>query len=190
MEEMMLVKLIDEHLKKKPRDPRARQCFHPSSAHKSAKELYRMYFNGDSFNVSPRLQRIFDNGHYVHERLQRYLEECGILFQVEVPLENKEYQIRGTCDAIIRIGDKDGIVEIKSCNQNVFYSLHEPKAEHVVQLHLYMFMSGIPRGVLLYECKNDQELKNFFVKQDPEVLEPVLEKIKYVQECVEKGIEP
>jgi hypothetical protein len=44
-----------------------------------------------------------------------------------------------------------------------------------------MFCSGIPRGVLLYECKDNQELKEFYVKQDPDILNPVLEKIRRVQ---------
>lgn len=182
--------MIDEYLKNRARDPRGRECFHPSSLHKSASELYRMYFDGDQQEFPPRVLRIFDNGHYVHKRLQTYLAEMGILQQAEVPVFNREYDIRGTCDGIIRIGEKKGVLEIKSINQNQFYSLHEPKPEHLIQLNVYMFCLGIPRGSLLYECKNDQELKIFFVKANRNILEPVLEKIKYIRRCIKEGREP
>jgi hypothetical protein len=53
-----------------------------------------------------------------------------------------------------------------------------------------MFCLGIPRGCLLYECKDNQELKEFFIKQNEKILDPILEKIKYVQRCIEDGKEP
>jgi hypothetical protein len=186
----MLIQRIDEYLKTRARDSRHRECFHPSSLHKSAQDLYRMYLNGDMQEVPPRVQRIFDNGTAVHSRLQKYLSEIGILKQVEVPVENLEYNIRGHADGIIEISGAEGVLEIKSINQNGFFSLFAPKPEHLVQLNVYMFCLGIPRGVLLYECKNSQELKEFFVKQDEAILKPVLEKIRLVQECLREGREP
>jgi hypothetical protein len=186
----MLIQAIDKYLKSRARDKRLRECFHPSSLHKSASELYQAYFDGDSKEFPPRVLRIFDNGHHVHQRLQTYLTEMGILKQAEVPVFNREYDIKGICDGIIRIGGKKGVLEIKSMNQNQFYSLHEPKRDHLVQINVYMFSLGIPRGVLLYECKNDQELKTFFVKQDESILNPILEKIKYLQECIKEGVKP
>jgi hypothetical protein len=182
--------MIDDYLVSRAREPRAKRCFHPSSLHRSEKDLYRMFFDGDQQEFAPRVLRIFDNGHYVHKRLQAYLTEMGFLIQAEVPVSNREYDIKGTCDGIIRIGDKRGVLEIKSINQNQFYALHEPKADHHVQLNVYMFCVKIPRGCLLYECKNDQKLKAFFVKQDRDILDPVLEKIKYVQDCIRRGVEP
>ncbi len=186
----MLIKMIDGYLKNRARDKRLKECFHPSSLHKSAKSLYQIYFNGDQQPVPPRVQRIFDNGHGVHDRLQGYLKDIGVLIQTEVLLSNAEYEIEGTCDGIIEVGDKKGVLEIKSINQNQFYALYEPKPDHLIQLNIYMFCLDLSRGCLLYECKNDQELKNFFLKQDSEVLDPVLNKIKYVQECIKEGREP
>jgi hypothetical protein len=84
----------------------------------------------------------------------------------------------------------EGLLEIKSMNARNFYSAYEPKPDHLIQVNVYMFCSGVPRACLLYECKDDQNLKEFFVKQDPAVLNPVLEKIRYVQECLRKGVEP
>ncbi len=187
----MLVESIDEYLKARPREKRAIRCFHPSSLHKSPRELYHHYMKGDGGEeFEPRILRIFDNGHGVHGRLQGYLETIGILIQTEVPIENKEYEIIGRADGIIQVNGIRGVLEIKSMNSHQFYSCFEPKPDHLVQVNVYMFCLGIPRGCLLYECKDDQELKEFYVKQDESILTLVLQKIQYVQECVREGWKP
>jgi hypothetical protein len=192
MEEViMVINVIDSYLRKRPKDYRAKNCFHPSSLHKSARELYHHYLHGDNqVDFEPRIMRIFDNGHGVHSRLQHYLCEAGLLQQTEVPIANKEYEIQGHTDGIINIHGVTGILEIKSMNSNQFYSLYEPKFEHLIQVNIYMFCTVISRACLLYECKDNQNLKEFYIKQDPLILEPVLSKIKYVQSCIRDGIEP
>ena len=187
----MIIETIDSYLKTRPKDKRAKNCFHPSSLHKSAKKLYHLYLEGDNNQeFEPRIKRIFDNGHGVHERLQTYLENAGILLQAEVPVESKEYEITGHTDGILEINGAKGILEIKSMNANTFYSTYGPKPEHLIQVNIYMFCTGIDRACLLYECKDDQALKESYVKQDPGILNPVLEKIQTVQEWLRTGKEP
>ena len=187
----MVVKTIEEYLKTRPKDKRARNCFHPSSLHKSAKKLYHHYLEGDNNQeFPPRILRIFDNGHAVHDRFQTYLEKAGVLLQAEVPIENKDYEIIGHTDGILETGGVKGILEIKSMNANTFYSTYEPKEEHLIQVNVYMFCTGIEKACLLYECKDDQALKEFYVKQDKSILDPILDKIRYVQSCLKKGKEP
>jgi hypothetical protein len=187
----MIIETIDSYLKDRSKDNRARNCFHPSSLHKSAKTLYRHYLEGDNNqDFETRILRIFDNGHAVHDRLQTYLEKAGVLLQAEVPVESKEYGIIGHTDGILLIGGVKGILEIKSMNANTFYSTYEPKEEHLIQVNIYMFCTGIERACLLYECKDDQALKEFYVKQDRAILDPILKKIQTVQECLRTGKEP
>jgi hypothetical protein len=187
----MIIKTIDEYLKTRPKDKRAKNCFHPSSLHKSPKTLYRHYLEGDNNQeFEPRIKRIFGNGHGVHERLQSYLEKAGVLLQAEVPVESKEFEIIGHTDGILEVGGIKGILEIKSMNANTFYSTYDPKPEHLIQVNVYMFCTGIDRACLLYECKDDQALKEFYVRQDPGILNPVLEKIQTVQKWLQTGKEP
>jgi hypothetical protein len=192
MEEMiMIIETIDEYLKTRPKDKRAKRCFHPSSLHKSVKELYHHYLEGDNRqDFEPRILRIFDNGHGVHDRLQTYLKKAGVLLKAEVPIENKEYEIIGHTDGILEISGAKGILEIKSMNANTFYSAYEPKEEHLIQVNIYMFCTKIERACLLYECKDDQALKEFYVKQDKKILDPILDKIRFVQDCLGNGKEP
>jgi hypothetical protein len=184
----MIIRAIDEYLAKRPKDDRGTRYFHPSTLHKPAEYLFKAYLEGDNGrDFEPRLLRVFDNGHSMHQRLQRYLRETGVLKETEVPITNAEYEIRGHADGIVEIGGVKGILEIKSINSQGFYGLFEPKSEHLIQVNVYMFCSGIPRGVLLYENKNDQELKEFFVKQDQAILDPILAKIRTIQEWIKLG---
>ena len=185
--EKVILKIIDDYLNKRPKDERATRCFHPSSLHKSEEYLLKAYFEGDNVaDVSPRILRIFDNGKAMHERLQKYLKEAGVLLQAEVPVLNSEYEIRGSADGIVGFEGVRGVLELKSINSLGFYALFQPKSEHVLQLNVYMYCLGISRGLLLYECKDNQEIKEFFLKQDSGVLEPVLEKIRRVQKQIER----
>ncbi len=187
----MIIRAIDDYLQNRPKDQRPKRCFHPSSLHLSALELYHRYLEGDgSGSFDSRVLRIFDNGHDVHRRLQNYLTAIGMLSQPEIPVESREYEIRGQADGLIKINDSVGILEIKSMNANQFYSAFEPKSDHLIQVNIYMFCLEIPRACLLYECKDNQELKEFYVRQDSAILNPILEKIKYVQLCLKKEVEP
>lgn len=187
----MLVKSIDEYLQHRPKDKRPKHCFHPSSLHKSPKELYHHYREGDNNQeFDSRILRIFDNGHDVHARIQKYLKDIGLLKHTEVSVENAEYEIKGHSDGILEIDGVEGVLEIKSMNSNQFYSCYEPKPEHLIQINIYMFCLGISNGCLLYECKNNQELKEFYIKQDSKILDPILAKIKYVQDCLKKARKP
>ena len=132
--------------------------------------------------------RVFDTGHDTHERLQRYLEQSGVLLQAEVPIENADYEIKGHTDGIIEINGIKGILEIKSINSSGFYSLYSPKEDHLIQINVYMFCTGIERAVLLYECKDNQELKEFYVKLDADILNPILNKIRTVQQMIANDV--
>ena len=81
-------------------------------------------------------------------------------------MENEEYEIRGHTDGIIEINGRGRLGDqVHECSQHS--SAYEPKPDHLIQLNVYMFCAEIPRACLLYECKDNQKLKEFFVKQDP-----------------------
>ncbi|MBP7232192.1 MAG: hypothetical protein KBA28_09695 [Syntrophaceae bacterium] len=187
----MIIQAIETYLQQRPKDDRPKHCFHPSSLHLDAKELYWRYINGDNDKkFESRILRIFDNGHAVHQRLQDYLTKAGILERAEIPVFDEQYEIRGHADGIVKINGANGVLEIKSMNANQFYSAYEPKPEHLIQVNVYMHCLNIPRACLLYECKDNQEMKEFFVKQDQSILQPILDKIKFVQECLKDETEP
>jgi len=146
---------------------------------------------------TPQTQRIFDNGHGVHHRIENYLEKMK-LFDVlsdgkparEVALSNDEYWIKGTCDGILNIEGMKFILEIKSINTWKYSTLEQPEWYYLDQIHLYFYCSGIPQGIFLYENKDTQVLREFIIEQDDERLNKLLDKIRFIQDCVKKGVLP
>jgi hypothetical protein len=153
-------------------------------------------------SITPRIQRIFDNGNSVHKRyLTSYLPKLGVVAQlyyelkngklvakdfIEQTIENKDYWLRGSPDAVI-FNPKDGlnyVFELKSMNERGFLPLTQPSWEYTAQVHLYMFLTDTPRALLFYENKNDQDVKEFAIMQDPAIMNRLLTKIRTIQKYV------
>ncbi len=135
---------------------------------KKFKEMFKDAVSG------AKLSRIFANGEDVHERYQKYFEDMGILVESERTLKNDAYRIKGKADAIIELNNKEYIVELKSINGISASKLKKPKPDHVKQINLYMFMTGIKEGFILYENKNNQEILNFKIDYKYSKIEPML----------------
>lgn len=83
------------------------------------------------------------------------------------------------------------ILELKSISDKGFgYLGTTGKDEHRRQLHLYMYLTGIRVGMLLYENKNTQEMKEFLVPYDPEFAQTVIDQIILVNKCIDEGTIP
>lgn len=116
----------------------------------------------------------------------------------EIKVEEAEHRLKGRVDAVLEIEeDQTYIVDYKSIAnrtlktpdmQFCFEDLdaNGPKPEHVVQLNLYMFMSGIHEGQLLYFAKNDGKIKTFHIPYNKKVIDPYLKEIKYLINLSEK----
>lgn len=182
---------IDTYLQSRDTsEGRATGCFHPSELHQCPRKIYDSYMGIKlhSGMSEPRLQRVADNGHGVHARIQAYLRESGLLVDDEVAVHDEELQICGHCDGIIRghisKDDNLGVLEIKSINETGFRNLFKPKPEHVGQVSLYMFLLDLKWGCLLYENKNDQRLTEFFIEYDKRNVLPLLDKIRLVKKYI------
>ncbi len=123
----------------KPND-RAVNVNAPSQAGKCKRANYymRMQYEHDG-SIDPRTQRIFDNGTYTHERLQKYLLDMHLLICDEVPVLNEQYNIQGHTDGILDLGDEIAILEIKSINDRGFSTLKDAKEEHKQQGLIYLY---------------------------------------------------
>jgi hypothetical protein len=150
--------------------------------------------------IEPIYQRIFDNGNYVHKRyLKQYLPKTDIVCRilnveqetykdfVEFTLHDPDYWLKGQPDALI-FNPNDGlkyVFELKSVKHEVFVNLAGPELSHIMQVHLYMYLTNVPRAVILYECKNDQDIKEYVIEQQPEQLAFLLNRIRKIQAAVE-----
>lgn len=135
--------------------------------------------------IDGRVQRIFDNGHYFHARIQKYVKDMGIVMVdeffgdkenghlcEEVKLEHP-CGLTGRSDNFVRLDNVLNVIDYKSIRQEQFNLLHKPLEKHAKQVWLYLGMvealtpphlANLPiRGLLVYENKNDQSLKEFLV---------------------------
>lgn len=87
--DISLEKIIDQALvKKSQNNDRDYTHFHPSEFYSCHRKLVYKYYEAQGFCapsdpisalIAPQLQRIFDNGHGMHFRLGKNLEETGLL---------------------------------------------------------------------------------------------------------------
>lgn len=132
----------------------------PSSSLGCPRENYYKRSGLPQKPFSPRTINIFDNGHAVHDRIQKTGKRMGNLIMDEVPLINEEYNIQGHTDGIVIMDDLKAlrvneklknedydlgiipnvkVLEIKSINDMGFNNLIEPLEKHKAQGTTYSF---------------------------------------------------
>ena len=256
-----VVKELDRYLLSlnKEGNDRAIDINAPSSAGGCLRASYyaRKQYERDTNAVDPRTRRIFNNGDGVHDRLQGYLEEMGMLLMPEVPLRNNEYNIQGHTDGFLKLSNNEiGILEIKSINDRGFSGLKDAREDHKYQAMIYLYcaeerrrelqdlyptmkdyedsledrraeyrtyythlidgnkytreeklakkvldhekadnilyetMLPVGKVIFIYENKNTQEIKEYCVKRDDDILDPILESYVYLNQCVKTNIIP
>ena len=71
--------------------------------------------------------------------------------------------------------------ELKTIKDEDYKELKEaPKHEHFIQLQIYLNLTDKDYGVVMYENKNDQNLKAFKVDRDKKVWEDILDRCKKI----------
>lgn len=180
-----VIKDLDLYLAKKANEAdenRAIDVNAPSQVGRCPRERYyarTQCVQADPNSISPRSQRIFDNGTGVHERLQGYLKDMGILLMDELPVHNVEYNIQGHTDGVLALTplnekgytERIAILEIKSINDRGFGSLKEPKPEHKRQGLVYVYCAEQRRQELHRRYKNILQFKRSKTKRFAEYAE-------------------
>jgi len=149
---------VPKHMKKK--------SFAPSSLvwnHGICPRYWYLAFEGNTFfEYKPgRMITNMDSGSDRHERIQKALEDSGILIDNERKTAYDDPPIFGYVDSFINWNDTEYVVEIKTCNAESFErhrSSMTASSYHIVQLLIYMKIYKKKHGIILYENKNTHEL--------------------------------
>lgn len=184
----MLKELIDQFYSNHFKE-RDRLHFYITDAGKCPRQVYFKFKKYPRREPEPRILRIFDHGDYTHMRIMSTLFSLGIVRAVEIKIPPQEI-ISGRADAIIGIDGKPYVVEIKSSSQFKFNKLNVPETDHLKQIQLYLHYFKVPQGVVIYEDKNTQELKEFLVNYDPKLVQEVLKEFQVLKEQLEKDAIP
>lgn len=130
----------------------------------------------------------------------------------EVPVRDDEHRIIGHADG--EVLDKEGraLIEIKSVGigtvrfekpslyadyadgtlniDGVWKNIKSPFASHVRQGHIYMHCRKIDTMIFIYEWKPTQEIKEFVIKYNPDIINPILDNCKNIIAHLESNTEP
>lgn len=137
---------------------------------------------------------------------------CGTIKPLykEVPVQNTEHHLLGHADGIVDNGkDAPFLIEIKSVgagtirfeNYGLFKdsdgnpdamwkSVRQPFQSHVRQAMLYMYCTGIHTMVFIYEWKATQEVKEFVIQFQQELVDPLLSACETVVRALDSSIPP
>lgn len=188
-----LTEAIDKYLNEKEQPEKERSYFYVSEITKSKKEIYNSFKAKQKSKVEAKVKRIFDNGDKVHERYYKYFAEMGILVAAEVDAVKNDL-IHGRLDAIITDRTKNYVVDIKSMSQWSFQKLKdEPTYDAKMQVLFYMYYTNINHGFILYECKDNQQIKTFYLEMtedNKKLVEKIITELKKLKEQIDKDVEP
>ena len=197
-------------------DRRENIRFSPSQIGRTDRDvvLYMLGYIGTP--VDGRVLTIMDNGTSFHNRIEGVFEDMGIMVAPELSLKDPDLKVSGRSDAIIwnylreedeedgeviKLEDVDGkivyegpenyvlLVEFKSISENGFYKLPKtkPRQDHEDQLQLYFYLTGITKGLIYYENKNNQAVTEFVVERDDERIKEITNRIKRLVKRAEEG---
>lgn len=127
-------------------------------------------------------------------RRPKVCERCGgdrFLYE-EIFLKNDEYKISGHPDGIIELDRRKRVLELKSINENGFKNRVDmaPDPNHVIQINLYLWLTGLRDGLIVYQNKNGYGLRGlraYEVDYDQDLVSSMLSTISTVRHCLRTG---
>lgn len=156
----------------------------------SEKEMIQKWLNPTEEIDDQDSKDIVDFGSAVHLRIQRQLREMGALIGAEVSIFDKENNLSGTLDAIVRGPDGPEILEFKTQGEKNWGSTPDKYRD---QLTFYMHTTGIKKGTLVFINRdNPQQTRLEPVEFDPDRWARTLQRIETargtMKGLVDKGL--
>ena len=156
---------------------KTKKTFSPSSlvyGSGACPRYWFLAFSGAEFydDADPYAVANMSSGTQSHERIQKAIEDAGIMVEKEKKIISQDPPIFGFADAVIQWKEEQPVVEIKTMREEAFaYRKHaKPPSYHVMQLIIYMKVLGKRLGILLYENKNSHELHAITIEPTPEYI--------------------
>jgi len=186
----MLRELIDKFYLDGQKD-REQRHFYITDAGKCARALFFKFKNVPRKEIKANILRLFDHGDHIHQLIMKPLLSIREIHVVasEVKIPPQEL-ISGRADAIISDGKDLYVLDIKSMNSMIFKNLDQAKEENIDQLQLYLHYFKIPKGILLYVNKDNQELKEFIINYDKKWATTLLSGLKKLKEDIDSNVIP
>ena len=154
--------------------------------------LFYKQLQGEQTSVG--LKRIFAEGDAIHEKWQRLFIRGGLCEPLDCDFTrfDDDYDLSYTPDIICSLPRNmiltepcdewdEYIVEIKSMN-TFSYKKQEHHASGRKQCQLYMYLTGIHKGIVLCDDKNTQEFKVKTYEYNPSEIAKYIGRLERIQE--------
>lgn len=129
------------------------------------------------------LLRIFLEGWYVHAKWQMLFQsDPSMEAWVEQRCWSDRWQLWFTPDAVVTLLGKRYVVEIKSMNHDRYQRLRGPYQLAHDQVNLYMYLLGIPDGLILVEDKETSDYRLWVVPFEWKRVEPLLQRMGWLRQ--------
>jgi CRISPR-associated exonuclease Cas4 len=169
-------------------ESRDKLAFYISDAGKCPRAIWFAMKKYPKKEVDARVMRIFEHGNHTHMRIMAALYSLGLVTASEIGIPDNQ-MVHGRADAIVNIDGDLYVLEIKSVNSMRFRKA-EPDQDHIKQLQLYLYFFNIKKGILLYENKDNQEIKEFIIEYDEALVKKIFSEFNILKEQVEKSKVP
>lgn len=120
-------------------------------------------------SINPQTEQNFEYGSSRHESIQKILQNKGITRSVEQEIKYNIPPLLGFVDALIELDGVNYVLEIKTTSMKLD-KLEKPLEAHLDQIMLYMYITNVYQGIILYESKtskqNSNPWKTFYVDLD------------------------
>ena len=186
----MLKELIDKYYLDKEND-KTQTHFYITDAGKCSRAIFFKFKKAPRKEMEARVLRMFDHGDHIHRLIMKALFGAQKVRVVasEVDMPPQEI-ISGRADAILSVDNELYVLDIKSINSMLFEKLDAPKEDNVNQIQLYLHFFKIPKGILLYVSKDNQDLKEFIVNYDRNLCLNLLKDLQELKRKIDNDIIP
>ena len=170
-------RMVDNYVAREQREKKIGR-YYPSEIGSCIRKVWYSYKH--PLEVSPELLKIFEAGNMFHEFVVDVFKseknKNVELLEEELPFKHKvdDFLISGRIDDLVLLKErgKRVLVEVKSA-KSVDY-LDKPKISNEMQLVLYMHLTGVHDGVLLYIDKTNLQSRVFTVPYDKKRAENII----------------
>lgn len=184
----MLKELIDKFYLDN-QDNKKQLHFYISDAGKCPRAVFFKLKQAPAEKADPRILRIYEHGEQLHRHLYNVLYRLKIGLTTEIPIPPQEI-VSGRADAILCLNGENYVLDIKSMNSMIFRNLTSPKIENVYQIQLYMHFFNIKKGLLLYIDKDRQDIKEFVINYELDLVQTLLNNFQDLKNKVENNQVP
>lgn len=188
--------LLEKAMEREPKFSK-KKSFAPSSlGYSGSCPRYWFYaFNGATFEYDTNALAManMDAGSASGERIANLLKKAGILRGAEIPVDHQDPPIGGFIDAMVQWKGEEIVCEVKTTRSSTWQvraNSNTVPGYQLVQLLIYMYVMNKPRGFLLTENKDSNEIFIHPVKmtdENKELVERIFDWMREVKKNADEG---